>query len=210
MLKIKNSKERIVRFRPRFSREFLSGEMVFPFTLLLFVLNISMISRDIPNAAPAQDYPSVTIGNQTWMTVNWDTHTPKSWYFDNDSINNRKYGRLYYFSNAIAAPPPGWHLPSLDEWQTLINQFGGDDKALTALIEGGSTGLNLLFAGNKSANISPTDIFNFKDTWGFYWTSTTDSDQTAYAIHFEKGSTKITKTTYRRANGFSVRYVKDR
>jgi len=207
----KNSIEGSVRSRPlRLSREFLSGEILFPITLLFFVLNISMISSNTPDAAVAQDFPSVTIGNQTWMTVNWDNYTPKSWYFDNDSINNKKYGRLYYFSNALAAAPPGWHLPSLDEWQTLINHFGGDDKALANLLTGGSSGLNLLFGGNKSANISPTAIFNFKDTWGFYWTSTTDADQTAYAIHFEKGSGKITKTTYRRANGFSVRYVKDK
>ena len=110
----------------------------------------------------------------------------------------------------MAAAPPGWHLPTLDEWQTLINKFGGDEKALPFLLDGGTSGLNLLFGGNKSANISPTDIFNFKDEWGFYWTSTTDADQTAYAIHFEKGNSKIIKTTYRRANGFSVRYVKDK
>jgi len=192
-------------------REFLRGKVFFPFTILFFfVLNISMIRSDSPIMSPAQDFPSITIGDQTWMTVNWDKYSAKSWYFDNDSINNKKYGRLYYFSNAVVAAPPGWHLPSLDEWQTLINHFGGNEKALPALLEGGSSGFNLLFAGNKSANISPTDIFNFKDTWGFYWTSTTDGDQTAYAIHFEKGSNKITTTTYRRANGFSVRYVKDK
>jgi uncharacterized protein (TIGR02145 family) len=143
------------------------------------------------------------------MIMNWDMRTPKSFYFDNDSINNKKYGRLYYFSSAFNGAPPGWHLPSLDEWQTLINHFGGDEKALSALVDGGSSGLNLLYGGNKSANISPTDIFNFKDQWGFYWTSTTDADQTAYAIHFEKGNNKIIKMSYRRANGFSVRYVKD-
>ncbi len=83
-----------------------------------------------------RDFPSVTIGNQVWMTKNWDYKTPKSWYFDNDSINNLKYGRLYYFSNALAAAPPGWHLPTLDDWQELNNYFGGDEKALPALLEG--------------------------------------------------------------------------
>lgn len=158
----------------------------------------------------ASDFPSIKIGNQIWMAKNWDYRTPKSWYFDNDSVNNKKYGRLYYFSNAMAAAPPGWHLPSLDEWQELINRYGGDGKALPFLLDGGASGLNLLMAGNKSANISPTDIFNFKDEWGFYWTSTTDGEQTAYAIHFEKANSSITKTTYRRANGFSVRYIKDK
>ena len=82
--------------------------------------------------------------------------------------------------------------------------------AVFSSAQGSGSKLNLLMGGNKSANISPTDIFNFKDEWGFYWTSTTDGEQTAYAIHFEKGNPAITKTTYRRANGFSVRYVKNK
>lgn len=126
----------------------------------------------------------------------------KSWYFENDSVNNLKYGRLYFYSNAMAAAPPGWHLPSLDEWQELINHFGGDEKALPALLEGGNSGLNLLMGGNKSANISPTDIFNFKDTWGFYWTSTPDGDQTAYGIHFEKEIRQLLKPLIEGRMGF--------
>ncbi|MBK9730713.1 MAG: hypothetical protein IPO83_05440 [Chitinophagaceae bacterium] len=183
--------------------------------LLAALLLIASTAFTVTNPAgnnnkAATDFPSIKIGNQVWMTKNWDYKTPKSWYFENDSINNLKYGRLYYFSNALAAAPPGWHLPSLDEWQELINYFGGDEKALPALMDGGTSGLNLMMGGNKSANISPTEIYNFKDTWGFYWSSTTDGDQTAYGIHFEKGNPSIVKTTYRRANGFSVRYIKDK
>ena len=181
----------------------------FLFLLPLLALTAATNSHDHETGLLA-DYPAVKIGDQIWMSFNWDTRTPKSWYFDNDSINNKKYGRLYYYSNAMATVPPGWHLPSLDEWQQLINYYGGDDKALSHLLDGGDSKLNLLMGGNKSANISPTDIFNFKDEWGFYWTSTTDGEQTAYAIHFEKGNPAITKTTYRRANGFSVRYVKNK
>jgi uncharacterized protein (TIGR02145 family) len=187
-------------------------KIFFPALAFFFIISTSwtIFDSSTNNSLAASDFPSITIGNQTWMIQNWDLRTPKSWYFENDSIGNKKYGRLYYYSNAMAAAPPGWHLPSLDEWQELINHFGGDDKALPSLLEGGSSGLNLLMGGNKSANISPTEIFNFKDEWGFYWTSTTDADQTAYAIHFEKGNHAVVKNTYRRANGFSVRYVKDK
>jgi uncharacterized protein (TIGR02145 family) len=178
--------------------------------LIIVLLFATSFKNHDARVVVAKDFPSITIGNQTWMTQNWDYKTPKSFYFDNDSATNYKYGRLYFFSNATAAAPPGWHLPTLDEWQELINHFGGNEIALTSLLDGGTSGINLLYGGNKSANISPTDIFNFKGEWGFYWTSTTDGDQTAYAIHFEKGKPAITTTTYRRANGFSVRYIRDK
>ncbi len=144
------------------------------------------------------------------MTANWDFRTPKSWYFNNDSDSNKEYGRLYFYSNALYGAPKGWHLPTLDEWNELINTLGGDSIAVTKLFLDGSSGLNLKYGGNKSANISPTDIFNFKDSWGFYWTATPDEDQTAYALHFIKGKLIIERLSYRRANGFSVRYVKDK
>ena len=102
-------------------------------SLLLVITSYRLQPVIVPADLPAaSDFPSIRIGEQVWMTKNWDYKTPKSWYFENDSVNNLKYGRLYFYSNAMAAAPPGWHLPSLDEWQELINHFGGDEKALPA------------------------------------------------------------------------------
>lgn len=160
---------------------------------------------DIPN------YASVRIGRQVWMTNNWDLPMPHSWYYDNDSTPDTKYGRLYYFSNAVAAAPPGWHLPTLNEWWELIDTLGGYMDAGKRLMEDSidSTGPGLVFGGYKSANISPEDLFGFKDTQAYYWTSTPDGDQTAYAIHVRKSTHELEINSYRRANGFSVRYIKD-
>lgn len=158
-------------------------------------------------------FKTVTIGNQTWMTENYLAETPKSWYYNRDSLNNKKYGRLYMWSNAMAARPRGWHLPSLQEWQQLINHFGGDSIAASKLLEGGESGLNLLFGGHRSANITTNEIFDLKNQYGYYWTSTekTDSksDQFAYAIEFRKGVAYVVKNHFRKANGFAVRYVKN-
>ncbi len=156
-----------------------------------------------------RDFASVQIGNQIWMTKNWDSPFQKSWWYENDSIINMKYGRLYFYSSAIASAPPGWHLPSLEEWQQLINHFGGDSFAASKMLDG-SSGLNLTLSGHKSANITTNDLFDLKEQFGYYWTSTVKGEQTAFAIEFRKGVSNVVKNYYRKANGFSVRYVKDK
>ncbi len=157
-------------------------------------------------------FQSVKIGNQEWMTMNWDFKTPKSFYYNNDSTLDKKYGRLYYYSNAVAAAPPGWHLPTLDEWWELINYLGGPNKAAALMLSSDSIGLHLIAGGYKSANISGdgSDLYGFIDKYAFYWTATVDEEQTAFAIQIIPSSASIDVTTYRRANGFSVRYVKNR
>ena len=43
--------------------------------------------------------------------------------------NCAKYGRLYYWETAKEACPAGWHLPTDEEWHTLIKYAGGWSKA---------------------------------------------------------------------------------
>jgi uncharacterized protein (TIGR02145 family) len=174
------------------------------------ILSTSTLSKQqIFEEKPAV-FASVVIGNQEWMTSNWLMPMPKSWFYGNDSTLDAVYGKLYYYSNALAAAPKGWHLPTMDDWWELINYLGGPNEAAVKMMEGGSSGLNLVAGGFKSANISPDDLFSFKDKYAFYWTATPDGDQTAYGIHLTKGSNDIEIDSYRRANGFSVRYIKDR
>lgn len=156
--------------------------------------------------APVGD--TIRIGRQVWMKQNVSIPMPNSFWYERDSLGNSGNGRLYFFSSAMGACPKGWHLPSDAEWQELIDQFGGIDKAATALLEGGSSGLNLTLAGYRSAN-SSNDLFGKKGEQGFYWTSTVKGEQTAYAKGFNAGSAAVTDQFYRRANAFSVRYVKN-
>jgi uncharacterized protein (TIGR02145 family) len=99
---------------------------------------------------------SVTIGNQIWMTKNLDVSTfrngdpipeikteeewqmaeengqPAWCYYDNDPANGEKYGKLYNW-HAVNDPrglaPEGWHIPSEDELNELINFLGGIEFA---------------------------------------------------------------------------------
>lgn len=150
---------------------------------------------------------TIRIGTQTWTAHNSVLPAPNSFWYERDSIKYKKFGKLYFFSGAMAACPKGWHLPSDEEWQTLIDFVGGDSLAVEALMEGGSSGLNLAFAGYRSSN-SESDLFAKFGEYGFYWTSTVKAEQTAYGKLFIKGK-KLEHQYYRRANAFSVRYIKD-
>ncbi len=103
-----------------------------------------------------QSYSTVTIGTQKWMTKNLNVDkfrngdpiphakTNEEWkkagensqpawcYYNNDPANAEKYGKLYNWY-AVSDPrglgPKGFHIPTDDEWTTLINFLGGEKLA---------------------------------------------------------------------------------
>ena len=85
-------------------------------------------SGDIPGTftdpRDGQTYKVVTVGDQVWFAENLNYESPDSWWYDNSSAIGDTYGRLYIWDAALTACPGGWHLPSEDEWNVLINHLG--------------------------------------------------------------------------------------
>lgn len=69
-----------------------------------------------------QAYRTVTIGTQTWMAQNLNYDDANSYCYGNKDENCSQFGRLYYGTNHC---PAGWHLPTIDEWNILIDFVGG-------------------------------------------------------------------------------------
>ncbi|HTL83193.1 MAG TPA: fibrobacter succinogenes major paralogous domain-containing protein [Bacteroidia bacterium] len=110
--------------------------------------HVPFVYTDSIQDAEGNYYHTVTIGTQVWMAenlrstryLNGDTIATAQYgddweyalggmqcAYDNDTTACRIYGRLYNY-NAITDPrgiaPPGWHIPSMNEWQTLLNYLG--------------------------------------------------------------------------------------
>ena len=103
---------------------------------------------------------SVNIGSQIWSSKNLDVITfrngdpipyaesnqdwsnacrngqPAWCYLNNDKTNNEKFGKLYNWfavNDPRGLAPQGWHVPSIDEWNTLTKSTGGYNFAAKAL-----------------------------------------------------------------------------
>jgi uncharacterized protein (TIGR02145 family) len=108
-------------------------------------------------------YKTITIGTQTWMAENlstthysngdpipdvtnnkeWESLSSSGycWYNNDEATYKGTYGALYnwYAVKTDKLCPTGWHVPSNDEWNTLITYLGGEIAAGVKVIETGNT-----------------------------------------------------------------------
>jgi uncharacterized protein (TIGR02145 family) len=61
----------------------------------------------------------VRIDKQIWLAENLNYTLGSS------KVPSTSTGKLYNWEQALEACPPGWHLPSIEEWQELIEFTGG-------------------------------------------------------------------------------------
>ena len=101
--------------------------------VLLSVSAVNAQEGSFTDERDGKTYRTVKIGNQTWMAENLNYKTGSSVCYDNEESNCQKYGRLYYWDDAMKACPAGWHLPSDAEWTALTDFAGGEKAAGTKL-----------------------------------------------------------------------------
>lgn len=102
------------------------------------------------NVIGGKEYPTCTIGSQTWLAKNldltWDglpigssqSGYYKAWYKDDDESTNGFYGNgfgliytpeaVQYIVNHTSTLCPGWHVPSVSELETLVEIVNGGES----------------------------------------------------------------------------------
>ena len=170
------------------------------------------------DARDGKKYKTVKIGNQTWMAENLAYKASSGcWAYDNNQENVKTYGYLYDWKTAKKVCPAGWHLPSDNEWEILIDYLGGEDIAGNKLKStngwespnSGATnesGFSALPGGFLGDFLGGT--FDNLGGNGSWWTATVDGVMHACFCSLRKNSCAYLFSHFQ-TGGFSVRCVKD-
>jgi len=173
-------------------------------------------------AVSAQAQKSVKIGNQFWMVENLNDASKGGKCYEDKPENCKKYGLLYTWKEATKACPKGWHLPSNEEWQTLVYFAGGDKRAGTKLKakkgwnddddgESGNGTDDFGFSALPGGS-APKDLFKVFEGVGYngvLWSATELSIDYAYEWFLNYGDSEVSKFRGGKLDFLSVRCVKD-
>jgi len=209
-------------------------------------------------------YKTITIGNQTWMAENlrathyrngepipeikdnfmWTT-TSSGAYCDFNNTDNlvliATFGRLYNWhaiSDSRCIAPSGWHVPTDDEWSTLISYLGKEDTVGKNLKEASGdlwgnpniisnsdsdwwflyvndnkSGFTATPGGMRIGHESPyyaVGTFLFIGYDGNFWSSSEDGNGEALYRMMYFDDNGVYRYSSSKNNGYSIRCVKDK
>lgn len=195
--------------------------------LWFFITGIDSVELSFTDPRDDKTYRMVEIGDQFWMTENLNYVTSfGSFCYDQNSIYCNKMHRLYNWETAKTSCPPGWHLPSDEEWKELEMDIGmledaADSYGLRGTIQGrmikstsdwknGGNGTNemgfsILPAGQRSFS---EEFILFGESATF-WTSTSFSDWDAWVRELYYDKDGIYRVNYHNKMAFSVRCIRN-
>jgi uncharacterized protein (TIGR02145 family) len=179
-------------------------------------------------------YPFVKIGNQQWTTEHLDfvfdglnigdssvdSTKCQAWYYDNDETtygwNGQRRGLLYsgytlvwMINHYDILFPEGWRIPSVADYNTLIN-FVGDTSTLN--FPGGEDYDSWSGTNTKHFNCKPTGwcqapYFYDKNGVGLVWTTDIYSSDLYYGKYFYPST--VGQNPHYLNRGGAIRLVKD-
>ena len=204
-------------------------------------LNILFLFGTILLTLQSCSSDSIKIGEQEWMTKNLDVDkfrngelipeakTKEDWvlaaelrqpawcYYNNDSVNYAKYGKLYNWyavNDERGLAPNGWHIPTDEDWSNLTGFLGGES------IAGNKLKSKSGWKNNDNTNESgftalPCGLRNGDGEFlgvgqdGSYWSATETYSQYAYNRYLRSVDKVADRVYSYKVDGLSVRCIKD-
>ncbi len=187
-------------------------------------------------------YLTVKIGRQEWIAENLKTTkfndgkqialvkdekqwkalgTPGYCLFNNDLSNKEEYGALYnwYAVNTKKLCPKGWHVPTDEEWRTMVAFLGDKNTAANKLKESGTDHWkNALVVTTNDYDFSAlpggTRLYSgsfpeFGNSYAVWWTSSEFSSLAAYNWGLHNSTSRVFNGYDNKQCGFSVRCIMD-
>jgi len=187
-------------------------------------------------------FQDIKIGTQQWASanlnvsnfVNGDTipeaKTDEEWekagidkkpawcYYDNNPENGVKYGKLfnwYAVNDPRGLSPDGYHIPTDEEWTTLINYLGGEENAGVKMKsrsgwKGDGNGSNssgfTALPGGSRYNYGQ---FRLIEDISFWWSSTELDPTVSWFRCMYYSNNDIIKHYAFKSHGLSVRCIHD-
>ncbi|MCF8302243.1 MAG: fibrobacter succinogenes major paralogous domain-containing protein [Bacteroidales bacterium] len=199
-----------------------------------------------------QEYEAVLIGDQCWMAENLNigeridgdeemenNDIMEKYCYDDDEANCDEYGGLYQWDEMMhyttqqgtqGICPPGWHLPTDEEWMMLEgavdSQYGYPDPEWEQTgYRGSDAGYNLKSTSGWYNNGNGSDAFGFAalpagwrlsnsvfyylGSLAFFWSSSEYGSGYARYRGLDKLSDEVGRNYDSKSIGFSVRCLKD-
>ncbi|MFM8280443.1 MAG: fibrobacter succinogenes major paralogous domain-containing protein [Bacteroidota bacterium] len=162
------------------------------YILLLIIFSGFVFSN---SSAQKQEYQSVKIGNQVWMTKNLDidkfrngdpipqAKTQKEWanafnnkqaawcYYEHSTTNGKIYGKLYNWyavNDPRGLAPEGWHIPSWQEFLILTKEYDKDPDHPFSFLKS-TTGWSYLKGTNTTGFTALPGGYRYYDEYSDYF-----------------------------------------
>ena len=172
-------------------------------------------------------YPTVQIGTQCWMAKNlnygnqispsqiqYDNCVDEKYCYNDDPSNCTDNGGLYQwdemmkYDNTPAGQgicPPGWHIPTENDWTILFNFYLGNGQAGKPLQDTLITGFKALTSGVFYLNSS----WNFNGFASLFWSSSSLNATKGISHGLNNYNFSVSLYPASRANAFPVRCLHD-
>ena len=179
----------------------------------------------LQDSRDSKKYPTIGIKTQLWMAKNLNYETSNSYCYNGQESFCEGYGRLYVWDDEVMSNicPEGWHLPSKEEFETLIDAVGGADEAglhLKSTTGWANSGMGWSGNGNGTDDYGFSalpvgmrnnggGIFGGEELLTYMWSSTPYNEYSMYSLYLHAGRKSAEVDLTGKGYGISIRCVKD-
>jgi uncharacterized protein (TIGR02145 family) len=194
-------------------------------TVVTVVTVVTNCGQPLTDIRDGKTYQTVHIGNQCWLAedLNYGTEIssnldqrdncmPEKYHHPASSIEHPasvyQWDEIMTYGTSLADQglcPPGWHVPSEADWNTLFAEYTNNGFAASPLKYSGFSGFNALLNGALHLN----EKWDYAGFATFFWSSTANSTLKAWAHGINEPDPSVSAYPAFRTNAFSVRCLRD-